>query len=189
MVATSSSSKLVAVVVRDTHVRSEPPSSRRRIRYSGRRGLDRRVIRPTIRMMRFVVTFATVWATAIVPQLCRIGALTTCCVGEPHRQRIPEMIEVCAPSGCVRDCQQPGEEPTTPVERNCGACENICGAVVKPASAGERSSQLPGKLPAGQPAAFGCDKFPTGWSTQRPPPGTSDLPRLPRPSSDFPLRL
>ena len=76
-----------------------------------------------------------------------------------------------------------------PGERDCGTCENFCGAVVKPSDAGEHTSQLRAELLAVLPAAFGGDNRLSDGPAQPALLGRADLPRLPRPSSDFPLLI
>ncbi len=151
--------------------------------------LDHRKTPPIIPIMRFVLTVAAIWATSVAPQLCRIGALTACCADVPHRQPAPERAKACVSGGCGHECQEPGEEPVTPRDRNCGTCENFCGAVVKPANAVEHTRQSPAKPPAVLPGALGGDNRFTNDPTHHPLLSTADFPRLPRPSSDFPLLL
>ncbi len=140
-------------------------------------------------MMRFVLTLAAIWATGIAPQLCWVGALTTCCTDDPHQQSVPQMADTCPPGGCDRDCRLPGEEPATPAERDCRTCENFCGAVVKPADARERVNQLQTKLLADLSATIRGNNLAADAFTQHALIGAADLPRLPCPSSDFPLLL
>ena len=140
-------------------------------------------------IMRFVLTLAAIWATGIAPQLCWVGALTTCCAADAHEQSAPRTADDCAPGGCDRDCRPPGEEPATPAERECRTCENFCGAVVKPADAREHVSQLQTKLLTDLRAAISSNNVAAGAFTQCLLMGPADLPRVPCPLSDFPLLL
>lgn len=140
-----------------------------------------------IQLMNCLLTIAAVWATAVAPQLCRIGALTACCAGAPHQEVHPECSEPCAPGDCDHGCQEPYGNSAPSDNRDCGSCENFCGAALNPADARESTSQL-------HPHFLGClPALPTGdcllvdetWRS--PAQLLDDIPHLPRPPSDFPL--
>lgn len=139
--------------------------------------------------MRFVIMPAAIWAISLAPQLCWVGVLTACCADDAHQKSVSETADACAPGGCDRDCRLPSEEPATPAGRDCRTCQSFCGVVVKPADARERVSQLQIKLLAVLSAAISGDNLPIDAPAQYPLRGRADSPRLPCPSSDFPLLL
>jgi hypothetical protein len=153
------------------------------------RWLDRQDTGPIILVMRFVLTVAAVWATSIAPQLCRIGVITECCAEDAPQQPVSARADACTPGDCHRDCRPSGKEHAPPAERDCGTGGNGCGASVKAADAAEHTSQLQAKFLAALPAALDGDNRPAGQTNRYPLICTSDSPRLPRPSSDFPLLI
>jgi hypothetical protein len=142
-----------------------------------------------IQAMHFALTIVAVWATCIAPQLCRIGVLTACCADVLHRQPASERDEAWARGCCDHECQQPEGGSGTPDNRDCGTCENFCGAVVKPADAGGATSQLHGQSLACLPATSCRNNGPVEGLTEHALQALADLPCRPRPPSDFPLLI
>lgn len=137
--------------------------------------------------MNCLLTVAVIWATAVAPQLCRVGTLTACCPEAPVRLIAPGEVDDCARANCAPRCQEPCERPAPPDGCDGDTCDNFCDAVLKPADAGESTSYL---CVVGVAALSDCilsarlsDDSALRRAVHRP----CDLPGLPRPPSDFPL--
>lgn len=81
-------------------------------------------------MPRFML-IAAVWSFVVAPALCRAGALVACCT---HNEPVS-----AAPACCDSHAAAPIDEcpNTTPTERECGSCADVCKGIAKPAE--ERS--------------------------------------------------
>jgi hypothetical protein len=137
--------------------------------------------------MAYFLAIAALWGTCVVPQLCRMGALTACCAGGAHRQAAIEPPDACAADGCHGQCHGDDSEPEAPAERDCGSCAIFCGALVMASDSADSAFECQSPASVHSPALHAADfsdVYRAGGDLPRP---DGNLPDLPRPPSDFPL--
>ena len=139
-----------------------------------------------IPVMSSALTMIAIWATAIVPQLCRVGVLSACCAEGPQSQTVPISTSVCTTTGCGHSNPVHTGAPTEPGDADCGSCQNFCGTVIAPPSISSPASQVRAERPAPM-FALASDDAQQCEFAQLAESGAADIPRLPCPPSDFPL--